>query len=164
MRHFERTIVISASPDNVFKFADNHSKFSSHMNKSSWMMGGGKMVTTFDEGKGQKVASHIKMAGKVFGFSLALDEVISKHEPPRLKVWHTVGKQKLLVVGSYEMGFEISSCHEGSNFRVYIDYDMSTPLPFRLLGYIFGGIYAKWCVEQMTAGVAEHFGSKQSNK
>lgn len=45
--------------------------------------GGGKMETWVDKGKGQKVGSHIKMSGKVFGINLFLDEVIT---PPTMNL------------------------------------------------------------------------------
>lgn len=44
-RHYEESTAIPASAQQVFDFVDDHSRFSSHMSQSSWMMGGG--VWTF---------------------------------------------------------------------------------------------------------------------
>lgn len=41
LRHDEESLLISASPEDVFAYVDDHKRFSSHMNQSSWMMGGG---------------------------------------------------------------------------------------------------------------------------
>ena len=59
------------------------------------MMGGGRMITEVDSGLGQKVGSHIRMAGKVFGIAVSLDDVIIDYAPPGLKVWETVGQPKV---------------------------------------------------------------------
>ncbi len=99
-RHYEESAVISATPTEVFNYIDNHTRFSSHMNKGSLMMGGSKMETRVDEEKGQKVASHIQMSGKILGIDLFLDEVVTKREPPNLKVWEIVGTPRLLIIGN----------------------------------------------------------------
>lgn len=44
-KHYEDSSTIKASPSALFAYIDNHKSLSSHMNKSSWMMGGGKMET-----------------------------------------------------------------------------------------------------------------------
>lgn len=157
LRHFEKSLFVSESPDAVFVYADNHANFSSHMNKSSWMMGGSKMETQLDKGEGQKIGSHIKMSGRVFGINLFLDEVITIHDPPRHKEWQTVGDIKLLVVDHYTLGFEIKPEQTGSRFNVYINYNLPKSWKAHILGVLFGGMYAKWCVGQMVHGVKDHF-------
>lgn len=162
-RHYEESITISASPIAVFTYADDHKNFSSHMNKSSWMMGGGKMETHVDEGNGQKLSSHIKMHGKIFGVKLFLDEVITQYEPPNRKAWKTVGDINLLIIGYYTLGFTITTKEEKSLLNVYIDYDLPNSFFGYLLGLIFGELYAKWCVHQMITGVKEHFNTLSSS-
>ena len=157
IKHYEESIMINASAENVFEYADDHNNFSSHMNKSSWMMGGGSMKTETDEGKGQKIGSQIKMDGKVFGINLFLDEIVTRHEPPFYKEWETVGDLKLLVIDHYKLGFEIKPENNISRLKVYIDYNMPNSLPSGILGYLFGEMYAKWCVYQMINGVKDHF-------
>lgn len=156
-KHYEDSMVIAAQPADIFAYANNHKNLSAHMNQSSWMMGGGKMVTETDEGKGQKVGSHIRMNGKVFGVNLFLDEVIIQHDPPTRKAWKTVGKINLLVIDHYTLGFEITPSNDQSNLKVYIDYNLPQSWKTRWLGYLFGDMYAKWCVGQMVNGVKEHF-------
>lgn len=41
-KHYEENIVITIDPVSTFAYADNPKNFSSHMNMSSWMMGGHK--------------------------------------------------------------------------------------------------------------------------
>ena len=159
--HYENSVLIPADPQSIFTYADHHTNFSSHMNNSSWMMGGGKMKTHVDERKGQKLGSHIKMSGKVFGINLFLDEVITRHEPPFYKEWQTVGKVNLLVIDNYILGFEIKPDNGGSLLRVYIDYDLPKSAKTYWLGILFGRMYARECVRQMINGTLNHF-AKQS--
>lgn len=77
--------------------------------------------------------------------------------PPLRKVWRTVGEPKLLVIGPYEMGFELSPIPGGSNLKVWIDYD---PPPSRLGRALpgLGDAYARWCLRQMAEDARRTFG------
>lgn len=112
-----------------------------------------------DAGKGQNLGSHIQMKGSVLGVNLYLDEVITEYKPPYRKVWKTVGSPKLVVIGNYQLGFELTDMGNKSVFKVFIDYNLPSN-GLKILGVIFGGIYAKWCVRQMIGSVAEQFNSK----
>lgn len=155
MKHYEKSIFISESPEEVFAYIDDHTKLSSHMNKSSWMMGGNKMETIIDDKQGKEIGSHIKMSGKIFGVEIYLDEVVIKREPPCLKVWGTVGNPRLLIIGPYQMKVEIKPKDNGSLLTVSIDYEL--PKTNLWLGSLFGGFYAKWCVKQMIKGPQNYF-------
>ena len=156
-RHHEQSADIEAPASDVFAFIDDHVQFSSHMNRSSWMMGGGQMTTRIDEGKGRALGSHIFMGGRVLGLRLELDEVVTDHRPPTSKVWQTVGQPRLLVIGQYQMGVRIQPSAYGSHLTVFIDYALPAGALTYWLGRLFGGMYAKWCVRQMLDGVVEHF-------
>jgi hypothetical protein len=160
MRHYEDISSIPTSPKELFAYVDDHTRFSSHMSQSSWMMGGGRMDVAIDAGRGQKVGSHIRMSGKAFGIGLSLDEVVTRYEPPHLKTWETVGNPKLLVIGHYGMGIEIKPQNNGSLLRVSIDYDL--PPINRWLGKLFSGAYAKWCVQQMIKGAHDEFNTQRN--
>lgn len=154
-RHYEDGVLISASAAETFAFIDDHTRLSSHMNKSSWMMGGGKMETSADAGRGQEVGSHILMNGKVFGITIFLDEVVTHREPPRVKIWETVGTPKLLVIDHYRMKAEIKQRENASLLRVSIDYNLPTKNVW--LGKLFGRYYAKWCAQQMIKDTHNYF-------
>jgi len=156
-RHYEENTVVNSGAESVFAYADDFANFSSHMNKSSWMMGGGKMETVVDEGKGQRVGSHIKMKGTVFGIGLFLDEVVTIYEPPYHMEWQTLGEINLVVIDHYRLGFQIEQDYSNSKFKVYIDYNLPKSRKTHMPGVLFGGMYAKWCVQQMIRGVKTHF-------
>jgi hypothetical protein len=154
--HLEDSVHINATPETVFAFADNPHNFSSHMNQSSMMMAGSKMETRTDEGRGMQSGSHIMMEGRVLGYHIFLDEIVTIHEPPKRKAWQTVGDINLLVIDHYILGFDIRPDDTGSSLRVYIDYSLPTGKT-RVLGRLFGKMYANWCIRQMLDGVSKHF-------
>jgi len=121
------------------------------------MMAGGRMNIEWDEGRGQQVGSRIRLAGSVLGIHLAVDETVIERDPPRRKVWETTGVPRLLVVGSYRMGFEITSTDDAVRLRVFIEYSLPARSLSRWLGYLFGGYYAKWCTERMVDDAANFF-------
>jgi hypothetical protein len=158
-RHFERVARVAARPDEVFARLDDQTRLAAHMEKPSAMMGGGRMTYEFDDARGQAVGSHIKMGGSAFGVSLFVDEVVVERAPPSRKVWRTVGATRLIIMGPYEMGFEINPDVSGSRLRVWIDYDLPMGLFGRLLGLLCAGFYARWCVGRMVADAVSHFSS-----
>ena len=114
------------------------------------------MVVDVDEAMGQAVGSHIRLTGRVFGLRLVLDEVVTRRDPPTRKVWQTVDTPRLLVIGAYTMGVEITPESRCSRLRVFIEYDLPHGLT-RVLGWLFADFYARWCVNQMIAGTSDRF-------
>ena len=56
---------------------------------------------------------------------------------------------KLLVIGRYRMGVELTPIAQTVQPRVWIEYDLPTGWFTRLLGRLLGGFYAQWCLDQM---------------
>jgi hypothetical protein len=115
------------------------------------------METEIDEGRGQAVGSRIRLSGRVFGVELSVEEIVVERNPPRLKVWETTGVPKLLVIGHYRMGFELSPQGNGSMLRVFIEYALPEHAPACWLGRLFGRYYARWCTQQMVDDAVDHF-------
>ena len=148
---------VQSSVDSVFAHIDDHTRLSSHMGESSWKMGGGRMETELDEGRGQKVGSRIRLTGRIFGVALSVEAIVTERNPPHRKVWETTGAPKLLVIGHYRMGFELSPQGNGSMLRVFIEYALPERAPARWLGRLFGRYYARWCTQQMVDDAVKHF-------
>ena len=155
-KHAESTVAVAASPEVVFAHLDDPSSLGGHMEKPSAMMLGGSMRYAFDAAHGKAVGSIISMQGNVAGIALDLVEVITERTALR-KVWGTRGEPRLLVIGPYRMGFDISPAGSYAQLTVFIDYDLPSQGLARILGGLFGGSYARWCVEQMAKGAARHF-------
>ena len=156
-RHYEYKSGVLASAEEVFAYADDQTRLSSHMSQSSWKMGGGEMKMESDQGKGQAVGSKIRLSGRVLGIDLLVEEVVTERTAPRRKVWETIGQPRLLVIGHYRMGFEIAPRDGGSLLRVFIDYSLPEKGIARWLGILFGKFYARWCTKQMATDAAKHF-------
>jgi hypothetical protein len=155
-RH-ESSGTVAAPPDVVFDHLDDHARMSEHMSRRSWKTGWGRMTIDFDAGKGREVGSHIRLAGRAFGLWLELEEVVNERRPPHRKVWQTVGNPRLLVIGSYEMGFELSPVGDRTALRVFIAYSLPRSGFERVLGSIFASSYAVWCTRKMVDDAAERF-------
>ena len=162
--HLEAVRETAAVPDALFARLDDPATLASHMTGSSWMMGGGGMEYLLDEQRGKAIGSHITMTGSAFGLNLRVDEVVVEHEPARRKRWRTVGAPQLLIIGGYEMGFEIEPLPSGSRLRAWIDYALPASVPGRLLGALFAGFYARWCVDRMVEDAARTFPLKAGGK
>lgn len=156
-RSYQRAVRVQASAEQVFARLDDQTRLGAHMGKPSAMMGGGRMTYDFDEARGQAVGSHIRMGGSAFGLSLFVDEMVVERDPPRRKAWRTVGAPRLIVVGAYEMGFEIEPDGSGSHLRVWIRYGLAPGLLGRWLGPLLAPFYARWCVGRMAGDAARHF-------
>lgn len=156
-RHDEEVVEVRAPPAALFAHLDDQVQLGSHMEKPSMMMMGGRMFYEFDANKGRAVGSVIRMAGNFLWLRLLVDEVITVREPPRLKVWETRGEPRLLIIGAYRMGFEISSANAASALRVFIDYQWPSGVIGRVLGALFAPFYARWCVSRMAKDAERHF-------
>lgn len=147
--HEEASVDVPASAEHVFAHLDDQRRLSAHMSKRSWRMGWGKMETMLDALGGRAVGSHIAFRGRVFGLAVGLDEVVTAREAPVRKVWETTEQPRLLVIGPCRMGFELTPRDSGVVVRVAIDYDLPVSGVPRLLGRMFGRMYAQWCVRTM---------------
>lgn len=115
------------------------------------------METVVDAQEGRSVGSHIVLRGRVLGAELFVEEVVTTREPPARKTWETIGTPRLLVMGPYRISFELSGSPSASTLRVGIDYELPARGIARVLGSLFGAIYARWCTRQMVRDAAGHF-------
>lgn len=159
-RHYEASAFLPARAESVFEHLDDHTRLAAHMSKSSWKMGGGRMETMFDENQGRRVGSRIRLAGRVFGIALLVDEIVTERDPPYRKIWQTVGTPRLLVIGEYRFGFEVTPQDGGSMLRVFIDYALPQKGWARWFGIPAANYYARWCTQQMLGDADSYFRSQ----
>ena len=104
--HHHRTEVnVAVDTSKLFACLDDHRRLAGHMEKPSLMMAGATMQVGMDALKGQAVGSVIRITGRVLGLNLAVDEVVTERVPPLRKTWETRGEPRLLVIGSYRIGW-----------------------------------------------------------
>jgi Polyketide cyclase / dehydrase and lipid transport len=156
--HFESKVVVNAPAEAVFARLDDPKLLSAHMSRSSGMMAGSRMEIELDASQGRALGALIRMSGQVLGITLSLEEVVTERESPRRKVWETIGTPRLLVIGHYRMGFELTPQGSSSLLRVFIDWALPEATPARWLSRVFGGFYARWCTGRMARDAQAHFG------
>ncbi len=74
------------------------------------------------------------------------------------KTRETSGELRLLVIGSYRMGFTIAALGHRSRLVVFIDYQLPPSGFTHGLALLLGRTYAAWCTRQMTADAVAPFG------
>ncbi len=161
LRHYEETDIVLAPPGDVFEFVDNPLNLSKHMEEPKPEMLWGWMKNTPDEKGGRVVGSVMKVKGNVLGIDISLVEKVIQREVPKRKAWQTFNGINLIVIGHYTMGFEIEPRENDSNLRVYIDYELPKSRRTRWIGYLFGNMYATWCVKQVLNDTRKHFQDKR---
>lgn len=148
--HHRSEADVDADAQVLFAHLDDHRRLAAHMEKRSLMMAGATMQVETDALQGQAVGSIIRVTGRVLGMNLAVEEVVTDRVPPLHKTWKTSGEPRLLVIGSYRMGFTISPQADCSHLVVFIDYQLPRRGFTQLLGLLFGRAYATWCTRRMT--------------
>lgn len=93
----------------------------------------------------------------MLGIPLSVEEVVNERTPPFRKVWETRGSPRLLVIGHYRMGFEISPMDDSSRLRVFLDYELPGAGFAKYIGRMLGDWYARWCTTRMADDAARHF-------
>ena len=150
---------VAADPQRLFAYLDDHRRLAGHMEKPSLMTAGASMHVETDARQGQSVGSVIRMAGRILGVPLSVEEVVIEREPPIRKSWETVGEPRLLVIGAYRMGFTVAPQGSGSRLAVFIDYRLPGNGLGRALGLLLGRLYADWCTRRMVGDAVSAFAS-----
>jgi hypothetical protein len=155
--HHRSEADVGTGAQSLFALLDDHRRLAGHMEKPSLMMAGATMRVETDALRGQAVGSVIRVIGRVLGVNLAVEEVVTERVPPLHKTWETRGEPRLLVIGSYRMGFTISPHGERSRLVVFIDYRLP-PYGFpHGLGLLFGRLYAAWCTRRVATDAVAAF-------
>jgi hypothetical protein len=159
--HHCSEVDVDADAHSLFAHLDDHRRLAGHTEKPSLMLAGATMQVETDALQGQAVGSLIRVTGRVLGVNLMVEEVVTERVPPLRKTWETRGEPRLLVMGSYRMGFTISPPGNRSRLVVFIDYQFPPRGFAQGLALLFGRTYAAWCIRRMatdavvaTAGIA----------
>lgn len=160
---YKSAALVDASAVELFEFIDDHARLSSHMSKPSWMMAGGTMTIEYDSEHGKAVGSKLTLRGNVLGIKLKVEERVTERNPPYRKVWETEGQPQLLIIGPYQMGFEITPTGQSMSLRVFINYSLPTVWWQQPLGFLFAKAYARWCTQRMANDAARRFAIGTAN-
>lgn len=152
--HREASTTVESTAVKVFAALDDHKRLAGHMSKPSPMMAGTKMAIETDQLEGKALGSEIRLRGRVFGIPIFVVEKVVEYTVPFRKVWQTTSEPRLLVIGPYRMGFELTPQALDTTLRVWIDYSLPSAFFSRLVARMLAGVYAQWCVDQMVLEAA----------
>ena len=80
--HFATSVLVRATPREVFDYLDDPERIGAHMSGGSLMMAGGSMHYHLDAEAGRRVGSVIRVEGRMLGLALRVTEVITERVPP----------------------------------------------------------------------------------
>jgi hypothetical protein len=69
--HFATSVLVRATPREVFDYLDDPERIGAHMSGGSLMMAGGSMHYHLDAEAGRRVGSVIRVEGRMLGLALA---------------------------------------------------------------------------------------------
>lgn len=149
MKSSHKTIAIQATPEKVFAQMDDFSKTGMHMSESSMMMMGSKLTLEQLSSNATGLNAKYHWYGKMMGMTIDFTEVVTKWMPPKLKDWETIGDAQIIIMRWYRMGFEITPNNNETMVTMSIAYEPPKGWFYRLLSFLFGGIYCNWCLNNM---------------
>jgi hypothetical protein len=152
----EAAVVVAAPREQVFAYIDEAAHMAGHMDRPTWMMGGGHMELRTDACRGHRVGSRMTLNGRAFGIPLGVETVVVERRAPALKQWETVGEPRLIVIGRYRITITIDRAPRQSRIAIRIDYDLPRSRRGRIAKWL-AGIYALWCVRQMSTDLVSAF-------
>lgn len=159
-RHYEEDVFVPAEVQDVFDYVDDHAKYYSHVIEFARILRG-RMALETDDGHGRSVGSHIRLSGRVFGRALSLEEVVTRREPPRSKVWETVGVPRFLIVGRYRYSVDIEP--QGTGCLLSVSFDFTPPEDSGRLRLFLSRRYARTCAREMTRITRAHFRKRNAS-
>lgn len=149
MKSRHKTTIIQATPEKVFAQMDDFSKTGMHMSESSMMMMGSKLALEQISPNSTGIGAAYWWHGKMLGMTIDFREEVRKWEPPKRKEWETIGAAQIIIMRWYRMGFEITPSENGVIVTISIDYEPPKGWLYRLLSFLFVGIYCNWCLNNM---------------
>lgn len=154
VRMIEKTVVINASPKEVFDFMDDINNTGMHMTKTNPQMMGSKLNLEWLTDHKTGLNTQYKWTGKVVGMKMKFTVVVTGWESGRSKTWETIGKAKMIVISWYRMYLELKQNDDGTTTaKLGILYTRSKSF----LGFLLGKRYSMWCVNSMLNDTQKHF-------
>lgn len=154
IRHYEREMMISGSPEEVFAFMDDIRNTGKHMTESSRAMAGSKLTIEWLSDHKTGLGTKYRWTGKVVGMKMDFTVEVNKWMEGKEKVWGIVGDAKMIVIDWFEMNLIIIPEKNGKSQAILgINYTKHRGI----LGFLFGKWYSKWCVKSMLRDTKKHF-------
>jgi hypothetical protein len=158
-RTLQETVVVAAPPARVFAWIDDPANTGLHMSRPSMAMLGGSLRVEQLSPNAAGVGATYRSWGRVLGLPIDFTTAVTVWVSGREKIWRTVGKPRLIVLGDFQMRFLLAGCEDGTNRVLAIDYNVPTRFPGRLLGRVLAAPYVRWCLRRMACDAQLAFDS-----
>ena len=121
------------------------------MTKSSTPMMGNKLELIQISENATGLNSKFRWFGKMMGFTMDFTVVVTKWIKDKEKVWETIGKAKMIILGWYQMHLVISSASGGQNTKAALSIAYTKPknIFFKFIAFFLAPLYANWCLKNM---------------
>jgi hypothetical protein len=148
-RRLSETVAIHGPAHVVFEFLDDFARLGGHMSQRSMALLGSRLDLDRLSPQATGVGARYRWHGRILGLAVDLTEVVTEWVRDRRKAWQTVGEPRLIVMSGYRMGFTVAQGQSDSALTVEIEYDPPRTRGGRLLAWLLGDAYARWCLRRM---------------
>ena len=149
MKTLTRQVEIHSNPEKVFEYMDHLGNTGMHMMESSAMMMGSKLELEQLSKNETGLNSKFRWYGKMMGIKMDFTAVVTKWIKPQEKVWETVGKAKMIILGWYQMRLLLTPQGPGTLAKLSISYTYPENLFGRILAFFLSRWYSNWCLKNM---------------
>ncbi|MEO7922207.1 MAG: hypothetical protein ABIR30_00865 [Chitinophagaceae bacterium] len=144
-----KSIIIHASPENVFAYMDNISNTGMHMTKSSMPMMGSKLILQQLSENATGLNAKFRWCGKMMGFTMDFTVVVKKWTKDEEKIWETIGKAKMIILSWYQMRLILYPQGDSTKAKLSISYTKPKKNFFQFIAFFLAPLYANWCLNNM---------------
>lgn len=149
MKTLEQTMLYQASSKDVFECMDDLGVAGMHMTESSMPMMGGKMNLEFLTVQKKGINTKYRWTGKVLWMPLDFTVLVTKWTEDKEKTWETIDNPKMIIFSWFRMHLKVERMENGSIAFLSISYEKPKGLFNKILCYLLGDWYSKWCLINM---------------
>ncbi len=149
MKTIKSTATYPFKPDLVFDCLDNLGITGMHMTQSSMMMMGSKLDLKFLTANHTGLGTKYRWTGKVMGIGMDFTVEVTRWVQGEEKIWETIGKPEMIIYSWYRMQLRLTKYDGGTSAELSIGYEKPDGLFYRILSFLFAGMYCKWCLKHM---------------
>lgn len=149
MKTLTKQIQINSTADKVFEYMDNLGNTGMHMMESSAMMMGSKLQLEQLTENTTGLDSKFRWYGKMMGLKMDFTVVVTKWEKSKEKVWETVGKARMIILGWYQMRLLLTPNGKGTLAELSISYTYPENIFGKILAFFLSRWYGNWCLKNM---------------
>lgn len=155
MKTIIEKVDIHAPVSAVFSHVDDIRNTGWHMTESSMPLMGSKLNLEIISKKPTGLGATYRWYGKVMGLTMDFTETVTQWERNRARVWKTIGKPRIIIMGNYEMWFNLKPVGDKTRLTFGIAYDLPRSFFWKIVGLLLAAPYSRWCLRNMCRDAKE---------